>query len=497
MSTFRRVGDGLKIGQQQPSSIATLRASIDRITARVTSKSGGITPTMTDTPTVYGQYKTRMNQYVASGINLGLDGQQSAYIHPTKAQGKKIFASKIVPMSDGTGLLEGAEKRTMSQRGYGNISTSRTERAMPMHRIGFNNTLADTSDGKIKMSSATPLDYKGIMMHPNNPVCSDFPKGPGVGGSAPMWEDGTFATIYAQIQKKQEMTGPVTFQAPRNPRNEIFTAQSLAGGEVFGNELVKQTLEDEFANMKTEELTAAARAARPLASEAELEEFTNQLRISRRAERIAQQLRLPPGSQIALAAAQAETTAEQKRRDDLRDLQANMAAQAIERERVGKEQQRTALRNRVGRALSRIRLPGLLRREKPVEVSPSAEPLSAFSSSSSSGYVPSGITSFSPSVLYSGERIERLPRELGAFPTGFTFTTPAGPGRPPGGSIVGAAFAEAARQRPDLAELLSGISGGGAGAPPRRGRGGRGRGRSRSIAEGTADIRSFFSGGKK
>jgi hypothetical protein len=486
MSTFRRVGDGLKIGQQKPSSLAALRESVDRITARVTRKSGGITPTMTDTPTVYGQYKTRMNQYVASGISLGLDGQQSAYFHPTKAQGKKIFASKVVPMSDGTGLLEGAEKRTMSQRGYGNVRTSRTEHAMPVHRIGFNNTLADTSDGKIKMSSAAPLDYKGIMMHPNNPVCSDFPRGPGHGGSAPMWEDGTYAMIYAQIQKKQEMTGPVTFQPPPDPRKEIFTAQSLAGGEVFGNELMKQTLQDEFAEMKTEELTAAARAARPLATEDELEEFTNELRISRRAERIAQQLRLPPGSQIALQAAQAETTAEQVKRDEARTLQANLAAQAVERERAGQTERRAGVRGRIGRLFSRVGVPGVIKglaREREESPPPAV-----------TRFAPQNVTSFSPSVLYSGEKIERLPRELGAFPTGFSFSRSASPGRPQGGSVVQAAFAEAARQRPDLAELLSGISS--VSAPPRRGGGGGGRGRGRA-AEGTADIRGFFSGGKK
>jgi hypothetical protein len=486
MSTFRRVGDSLKIGQQKPSSLAALRESVDRITARVTRKSGGITPTMTDTPTVYGQYKTRMNQYVASGISLGLDGQQSAYFHPTKAQGKKIFASKVVPMSDGTGLLEGAEKRTMSQRGYGNVRTSRTEHAMPVHRIGFNNTLADTSDGKIKMSSAAPLDYKGIMMHPNNPVCSDFPRGPGHGGSAPMWEDGTYAMIYAQIQKKQEMTGPVTFQPPPDPRKEIFTAQSLAGGEVFGNELMKQTLQDEFAEMKTEELTAAARAARPLATEDELEEFTNELRISRRAERIAQQLRLPPGSQIALQAAQAETTAEQVKRDEARTLQANLAAQAVERERAGQTERRAGVRGRIGRLFSRVGVPGVIKglaREREESPPPAV-----------TRFAPQNVTSFSPSVLYSGEKIERLPRELGAFPTGFSFSRSASPGRPQGGSVVQAAFAEAARQRPDLAELLSGISS--VSAPPRRGGGGGGRGRGRA-AEGTADIRGFFSGGKK
>jgi hypothetical protein len=296
--------------------------------------------------------------------------------------------------------------------------------------------------------------------------------------------------IYAQIQKKQEMTGPVTFQPPPDRRKEIFTAQSLAGGEVFGNELMKQTLADEFATMKTEELTAAARAARPLATEEELEEFTNELRVSRRAERIAQQLRLPPGSQIALAAAQAETSAEQVRRNEARDLQANLAAQAIERERAGQTERRAGVRNRIGRLFSRVGVPGVIRglakeREE--------EPF-ALSSSSSSGFVPQGVASFSPSVLYSGERIERLPRELGAFPTGFSFSRPAGAGRPPGGSVVQAAFAEATRQNPDLAELLSGISS--VSAPPRRGGGGGGRGR-RAISSGTADIRGFFGGGKK
>jgi len=497
MSTIRRVGDGLKIGQQKPDSIAALRASMDRLKERVTRKSGGITPTMTDTPTVYGQYKTRMNQYVASDISLGLDGQQNAHIYPTTKLGQKIFASKIVPMTDGTGLLEGAKKRTMSQRGYGNVRTSRTERAMPVHRIGFNNTLADTSDAKIKMSSASPLDYKGIMMHPNNPVCSDFPKGPGQGGSAPMWEDGTYASIYAEIQKKQEMTGPITFQAPRNPRNEIFTAQSLAGGEVFGNELMKRNLEDEFATMKQEELITAARAARPLATEEEVEELANGLRVSRRAERIAQQLRLPPGSQVALAAAQGEVTAEQVRRDQARELQLNLAAQAVERERAGQTERRAGVRNRIGRLFSRVNVPGVIRRlagereEEPFNIAEYAG-----GASSASGFVPQGVTSYSPAVLYGGERIERLPRELGEFPTGFSFSRSASPGRPQGGSIVQAAYAAAAAQHPDLAELLSGITRGGEGSR-RRGGGGGGGGRGRAIGEGTADIRSFFSGGKK
>jgi hypothetical protein len=475
MSTIRRVGDGLKIGQQQPDTIAAIRASMDRLRERVTRKSGGITPTMTDTPTVYGQYKTRMNQYVASGINLGLDGQQSAYIQPTKAQGKKIFASKVVPMDDGTGLLEGAEKRTMSQRGYGNIRTSRTEHAMPMHRIGFNNTLADTSTGKIKMSSASPLDYKGIMMHPNNPVYSDFPKGPGQGGSAPMWEDGTYASIYAQIQKKQETTGPITFQEPRNPRSEIFTAQSLAGGEVFGNELLKQTLEDEFANMKTEELTAAARAARPLATEEELEKFALDLKVERRAERIAQQLRLPAGSQIARKAAEAETSAEQKKRNEAREVQANLAAQAVERERAGQEQRRSGVRNRIGRLFSRVGVPGVIKglaRER------EAGPV-AFSSSSSSGFVPQGVTSFSPSVLHG------KPRGYSPLPRRYI----------PGSSSpaeTSAALSRASAKQ-DLADLLSGISGGGAAAPARGRSGGAKSGGGGGARSGeTADIRAFL-----
>lgn len=355
MSSVRLVADGMlsKVGPK--SSLSGIRESISRTREMVTKNSGAITPTMTDTPTVYGQYKTRMNQFVAPGIGLGLDGQTMAYVKPDAKKARAIFSSKYVPFSDGTELLTGATKKTMSQRGYGNVPASMLETVSKVSRIGFNNTLADTSGGKISFSMAKPLDLAGIMAHPNNPVCSDFPRGPGVGGSAPLWEDGTYRDTIAAIHKVQDTPRMQMPAIMKDPRKEIFDAQALVGGQVFGNELLKETLEEEFAKEKDQEIRRAARLARPLASEEELGGLVEQLQLARRTAKIAKQLRLPEGSLVAQNAAFAEIRSEEIERDRRADLANTLAQQAEARAEVNKQSERRyRIVGGIRRALGRV-----------------------------------------------------------------------------------------------------------------------------------------------
>jgi hypothetical protein len=348
---IRRVADGLKAVTREPASLKDLRASMDKIHATITRKSGPITPTMTDTPTVHGQYKTRMNQYVAPGISVGLDG--GSY---TVAK-KSMFKSKITPMTDGTELLVGVAKKPMSSIGYGTVPTTHKQTAADIMRTGFNNTLTDVMNGGLRVSRASPLDMKGIMAHPNNPVCSDFPKGPGGVQPGPLWRDGNYADMIAEVHKQQDNYAPVSFLAPRNPRREVFDAQALVGGQVYGNALSKQFIEDDFATMREEELRGTLRLTNPSSTEEDIDSLVAQLRIERRAARIGQQLRLPPGSAIARQAAEAEIGAEEVASETRREIQEQLAQEAAERQESIQEQRSSGVRNRIGRLLSRVRLP--------------------------------------------------------------------------------------------------------------------------------------------
>jgi hypothetical protein len=359
MSSVRLVADGMYADVGPRSKISNIRASIAKTRDMVASKSGAITPTMRDTPTVYGQYKTRMNKFVAPDVGLGLDGQTKAYIKPTPAEARAIFKSKYVPFSDQTELLTDASKKTMSQRGYGNIPKSTLDKITKVARIGFNNTLVDTSSGKITFSMAKP------MAQPNNPVYSDFPKGPGVGGSAPMWEDGTYRDTINAIHKIQD--APIV-QFPsmmKDPRKAIFDTQALVGEQVYGNELLKQTIADEFATERFDELRRSARIARPLATEAELNGLVESLEVARRQERIARQLKLPATSDVVRDAAFAEIRAEQIASDERAELAENQARLAQERheydvEQLRKQRVRGGLRGLFGR------LPGAIRAQQAI-----------------------------------------------------------------------------------------------------------------------------------
>lgn len=306
----RQVADGMLAKVGPKPSIAKLSASIAREQAVVTSKSGKITTTMLDVPPVGGTYKMRMNRFVARDISVGLDGQTKAYIKPTAKEAKAIFSSKYVPMTDGTQLLTGADKKTMSQYGYGNVVTSSLPSAPKVRRIGFNNTLADTSGGKITTCMA------GVIKHPNTAVYTDFPKGAGGASPNKLFVDGTYEETIAAIHKKQdERTRDLTLAPVRDIRKEVFQEQALAGGQIYGNELLKQQLENEFADQRLGQLEATLASIYPSGTPAELGNIRDRVEIERRAARIAQQLSIDAGSQTAFDLAELDYRGEQQRRE--------------------------------------------------------------------------------------------------------------------------------------------------------------------------------------
>ena len=334
----QQVADGMLAKVKAKPSIERLSANIARERAVVTAMSGKITRTMLDTPPVGGKYKMRMNQFVAPDVSIrGLDGQTKAYIKPDAKQAKAIFSSKIVPMNDGTELLTGAKKKTMSQFGYGSVVTSSLPSAPKVKRIGFNNTLADTSGGKITESIA------GVPTYRNTAVCVDFPKGAGGASPNKMWVDGTYEETMAAIHKKQdERSKDLDLKAPVDIRRQVFNQQALAGAQVYGNELMKQNLEDEFARERLEQIRAAVRSQRPGASNAELDRLVLDIEAERRAGRIAQQLRLPPTSALALQAARAQITDELNTRRKTRQIAVTQAEQAEARRQAQAAEQRAA-----------------------------------------------------------------------------------------------------------------------------------------------------------
>jgi hypothetical protein len=147
-----------------------------------------------------------------------------------------------------------------------------------------------------------------------------------------MWVDGTYEETLAAIHKKQdERSKDLDLKMPVDIRRQVFNQQALAGAQVYGNELLKQNLEDEFAKERQEQIRTAVRAQRPGAPQAEIDRMILDIEAERRAGRIAQQLRLPPTSALALQAAKAQITDELNTRRRTRQIATTQAEQAEER----------------------------------------------------------------------------------------------------------------------------------------------------------------------
>ena len=346
----RQVADGLLEDVKAMPSIDKLRSNIAREKAYVTSKAGPITRTMRDVARTGATYKMRMNQFVASNIGLGLDGQTKAYIKPDAKEAKAIFSSKYVPFTDGTELLTGTNKKTMSQYGYGNVVCSSLPSAPKVKRIGFNNTLVDESNGKITEYLAGVPTYRNFAVH------TDFPKGAGGVSANKMWVDGTYEETMAAIHKKQdERTKDLDLKAPIDIRKQIFQQQALAGNQVYGNELLKQNIEDEFAQERTAQLQSAL-AARPGMTPERIAQLGIEVQIARRAGQIERQLRLPSGSVVAREAARGEIAAEAERKATTEQIRFTADQEAAQRRALNEERQaaRVARRARITTALSTL-----------------------------------------------------------------------------------------------------------------------------------------------
>ena len=186
---------------------------------------------------------------------VGLDAKP--YIHISDVEAKHIFGSKSVPMTDHTGILKGADKRIMSSRGYGAVPACHPVAVPKSDRIGFDNTLTDTTGGKLKVSKAT------IIHHPQNAVFTDFHKGLQQGydpATQPMWADGTYEHMKSQVTKEQTgLLRDIKFAEPIDRRREVFNLQSLAGGEVFGDMLLRQEISGYFKDRDIESIKGLIR----------------------------------------------------------------------------------------------------------------------------------------------------------------------------------------------------------------------------------------------
>jgi hypothetical protein len=352
----RQIADGMLADLKPKPSPASVAASARSVLDMITKAATPVTKTMTDTPPSRATYKMRMNKFVAPGIDVGLDGQTMAYVKPDAKQARQIFASKYVPMTDGRELLRDCDKKTMSQRGYGNVQDSKLQTVSKTMRIGFNNTLVDTSNGKIVASHAP------VIHHYNNAVKTDFPKGPG--GAAPnkMWEDGTYEEMFAKVSKEYPaIPEKIKFKAPVDRRRKIFNLQAMTGAEVFGDAMLRKTLQDSFAEDRLAELKTAARKALPTATEEQIEQAAQGLRVARRQQEIARKLRLPENNPLVMAAAAAEVRAEQESKEETGAIAGNLAEQAEERHAVDVARVREGRRARAASGLvglARAAIPG-------------------------------------------------------------------------------------------------------------------------------------------
>lgn len=364
---IRQIADGMLADLKPKPSPASVAASVRSVLDMITKAATPVTKTMTDTPPARATYKMRMNQYTSASRPLEMlksktgeyvNADADPYFALTAEGGRNVFRSKYVPMTDGTTLLHDCDKKTMSQRGYGNVQDSKLQTVSKTMRIGFNNTLVDTSNGKIVASHAP------VIQHLNNAVKTDFPKGPG--GAAPnkMWEDGTYEEMFAKVSKEYPaIPEKIKFKAPVDRRRKIFNLQAMTGAEVFGDAMLRKTLQDSFAEDRLAELKTAARKALPTATEEQIEQAAQGLRVARRQQEIARKLKLPETNPLVMAAAAAEVRAEQLAKQETGAIAGNLAEQAEERHAVDVARVREGRRARAASGLV-----GLVQRAIPGKV---------------------------------------------------------------------------------------------------------------------------------
>jgi len=167
-----------------------------------------------------------------------------------------------------------------------------------------------------------------------------------------MWEDGTYEEMFAKVSKEYPAVHErIKFKAPVDRRRKIFNLQAMTGAEVFGDAMLRKTLQDSFAEDRIAELRNTVKKVLPTATEQQLEEATQQLRIARRQQEIARRLKLDERNPLVMAAAAAELKSEKESKREAEAIAGNLAEQAEERHEVDVARLREGRRARAARGL--------------------------------------------------------------------------------------------------------------------------------------------------
>jgi hypothetical protein len=147
-----------------------------------------------------------------------IDGQ--AYPSITQKGLKDIFESCYVPMDDGNKVLVQPDRKTISQRGYGNVVKRKPVKVPSGNRPGITN-------------------QDVITRHNTNvSVYTDFPKGAGSKDTQIAWRDGTYdEAVLSATRKPRGEVPDQTFAdiLSNNPRWSEYALASQTGANVFGN----------------------------------------------------------------------------------------------------------------------------------------------------------------------------------------------------------------------------------------------------------------------
>jgi hypothetical protein len=113
-----------------------------------------------------------------------------------------------------------------------------------------------------------------------------------------MWEDGTYDEMMAAVNKKHT-EGPVSFPAPKDRRREVFSLQALAGGEIYGDALLRTQMEGYMINQKLETYRELARKQIPGGTPEQIEELAQRIGRERAVADAARRLGVPHISTVA------------------------------------------------------------------------------------------------------------------------------------------------------------------------------------------------------
>ena len=181
------------------------------------------------------QHQTIMN-YNAGYMGLAsIDGQ--AYPTITQKGLKDVFESCFVPLDDGNKILVGADKKTISQRGYGNVIKRKPVGVPKGNRPGITHQDVD------------------IIHHPQNAVFTDFPKGSGKTDTQIVWRDGTYdEAVLSATKQPRGIIPDQTFAdiLRSNPRLAELALSSQVGAVPFGDALARKEIEEYFNAEKKE-----------------------------------------------------------------------------------------------------------------------------------------------------------------------------------------------------------------------------------------------------